>query len=502
LLGRNGSGKSSIFRMIVGMESITVGSIHIKGYSLKTRPKDASRHVGFCPRELMLLSFMTGKDALRFCCLINGIRREYIKSLVASLAECFELVPHMNKRISTYSNGTKRKLMIAMGTLAPSLMCLDEPTAGVDMHAKYEIWSILDGIRQGGRSILLTTHNLEECEFLCTNVGIMDHGSLLCYGSLSRLKHRFNMGIFVKVKMGTRAEMDDERDNWLVFHYLVLGTAIFAVLPIVERRSKVQHQQFSSGMSRSTYWLSHLSWDYCFYIAMILPLIVVAGITIGSVLPVIVQLLAFGFSAISFTYLLCLMSNDFGKMFSIILYINMIGNYGFIVFLFGYCKETLFPGVLALFIHPKSPQTRYAVIESVLLVHPHYSLCCGMYEAIRTSTFSLKQLPYLIFSGAAYLTIVVFAWVPRRLNYVFKLCLDQLCSSFMLTDYQLLFRSIRNEKIYPSYKDEDKEVDKMRRRLAYLTTAHYAFFPLILKNLSKRYGSFVAVRSLTLDLNP
>lgn len=201
--------------MIVGMESITVGSIHIKGYSLKTRPKDASRHVGFCPRELMLLSFMTGKDALRFCCLINGIRREYIKSLVASLAECFELVPHMNKRISTYSNGTKRKLMIAMGTLAPSLMCLDEPTAGVDMHAKYEIWSILDGIRQGGRSILLTTHNLEECEFLCTNVGIMDHGSLLCYGSLSRLKHRFNMGIFVKVKMGTRPEMDDERDNWM-----------------------------------------------------------------------------------------------------------------------------------------------------------------------------------------------------------------------------------------------------------------------------------------------
>ncbi|KMY95234.1 phospholipid-transporting ATPase ABCA1 [Drosophila simulans] len=249
----------------------------------------------------------------------------------------------------------------------------------------------------------------------------------------------------------------------LVFHYLVLSTTIFAVLPILERRSKVQHQQFSSGVSRSTYWLSHLSWDYCFYIAMILPLIVVAGITIGSVLPVIVQLLAFGFSAISFTYMLCLMSHDFGKMFSIILYINMIG-------------------VLALFIHPKSPQPRYAVIESVLLIHPHYSLCCGMYEAIRTSTYSLKVLLYLIFGGAVYLIIVVFAWVPRRLNYVFK--------------------SIRNEKIYPRYEDEDKEVDKIRRRLAYLTTAHYAFFPLILKNLSKRYGSFVAVRSLTLDLNP
>ncbi|EDV55285.1 retinal-specific ATP-binding cassette transporter [Drosophila erecta] len=214
LLGRNGAGKSSTFRMIVGMESITVGSIHIKGYSIKTQPKNALRHMGFCPRETMLSSFMTGQDALRFSCLINGIRKEYIKSLVESLAECFELVPHMNKRISTYSNGTKRKLMIAMATLAPSLMCLDEPTAGVDMHAKYEIWRILDGIRQGGRSILITTHNLEECEFLCTNAGIMDRGSLLCYGSLSRLKLRFNMGIFVKVKMGTNAEMDDERDTW------------------------------------------------------------------------------------------------------------------------------------------------------------------------------------------------------------------------------------------------------------------------------------------------
>jgi len=108
-----------------------------------------------------------------------------------------------------YSNGTKRKLMIAMATLAPTLMCLDEPTAGVDMHAKYDIWKILEGIRQGGRAILLTTHSMEECEFLCTNVGIMDHGSLLCYGTLSRLKYRFNKGIFVKVKMGTQAEMDD-----------------------------------------------------------------------------------------------------------------------------------------------------------------------------------------------------------------------------------------------------------------------------------------------------
>ncbi|XP_070068559.1 phospholipid-transporting ATPase ABCA3 isoform X1 [Drosophila takahashii] len=209
LLGRNGAGKSSTFYMIVGMQSITVGNIHIKGFSLKKRRRDALRHVGFCPREEMLSSYMTGRETLHFCCLVNGIRRDHVNKLVESLAECFGLAHHMDKRIGTYSNGTKRKLMIAMATLAPTLMCLDEPTAGVDMHAKYEIWKILESIRQGGRAILLTTHSMEECEFLCTNVGIMDHGSLLCYGSLPRLKYRFNKGIFVKVKMGTREEMDD-----------------------------------------------------------------------------------------------------------------------------------------------------------------------------------------------------------------------------------------------------------------------------------------------------
>uniref|UniRef100_A0A6P4EQ13 ATP-binding cassette sub-family A member 1 n=1 Tax=Drosophila rhopaloa TaxID=1041015 RepID=A0A6P4EQ13_DRORH len=208
LLGRNGAGKSSTFYMIVGMKAITVGSIHIKGYSLKKRPKDGMRHVGFCPREEMLSSYMTGRETLRFWCLVNGLRRSHIGAVVATMGDCFGLTQHIDNRISTYSNGTKRKLMIAMATLAPTLICLDEPTAGVDMHAKYDIWQILESIRQAGRAILLTTHSMEECEFLCTNVGIMDRGSLLCYGSLARLKYRFDKGIFVKVKVGTAAEMD------------------------------------------------------------------------------------------------------------------------------------------------------------------------------------------------------------------------------------------------------------------------------------------------------
>lgn len=208
MIGRNGAGKSSTFYMVVGKRSLTVGNLHIKGYSIKGyRSKEGLKHVGFCPNEDILAPYMTGRETLRYFCLINGIRRSHVRMVVKELAENFRLVAHMDERISTYSNGTKQKLMIAVAALAPTLLCLDEPTDGVDMSAKYEIWDILEGIRLGGRAILLTTHSMEECEMLATNVGILDRGSLLCYGSLARLRARFDKGIFVKIKVGTFAEM-------------------------------------------------------------------------------------------------------------------------------------------------------------------------------------------------------------------------------------------------------------------------------------------------------
>ncbi|XP_020805682.1 ATP-binding cassette sub-family A member 1 [Drosophila serrata] len=208
LVGRNGAGKSSTFYMIVGKRALTVGTLHIKGCSIKTRSKQGLRHLGFCPHEDMLSPYMTGWETLRFFCLINGIRQSHIHMVIKSLADSFSLTIHMDKPIRTYSNGTKRKLMIAVAALAPTLLCLDEPTAGVDMYAKYEIWDILESLRKGGLAIFLTTNSMEECEIMATNLGILDRGTLLCYGTLSRLRSRFDKGIFVKIKVGTRAELN------------------------------------------------------------------------------------------------------------------------------------------------------------------------------------------------------------------------------------------------------------------------------------------------------
>ncbi|KAH8319725.1 hypothetical protein KR074_004775 [Drosophila pseudoananassae] len=212
LLGRNGAGKSSTFYMIVGKIPITAGDIYIKGMNVK-KDKRCLRHVGFCPREPILATYMTGRQMLHFSCLNNGVRRDLVKEVVDHMEQSFVLDRQLDKLIRNCSNGTRRKLMLAIASLAPTLICLDEPTAGVDMNAKYNIWHVLDSLRLGGLAILLTTNSMEECEVLATNLGILERGSLLCYGTLTRLKNRFDKNIFVKVKVGSPQELAEAKEE-------------------------------------------------------------------------------------------------------------------------------------------------------------------------------------------------------------------------------------------------------------------------------------------------
>lgn len=212
LLGRNGAGKSSTFYMIVGKIPITAGDIYIKGLNVK-KNKKSLRHLGFCPREPILANYMTGRQMLHFSCLINGVRRNLIQDVVSHMELSFMLEKQLDKPIGDCSNGTKRKLMLAIASLAPTLICLDEPTAGVDMNAKYNIWHVLDNLRLGGLAILVTTTSMLECEILATNVGILERGSLLYYGSLTRLKNRFANNIYVKVKVGSKEELADAKQE-------------------------------------------------------------------------------------------------------------------------------------------------------------------------------------------------------------------------------------------------------------------------------------------------
>ncbi|KAH8280531.1 hypothetical protein KR018_009342 [Drosophila ironensis] len=209
LLGRNGAGKSSTFNMITGKVPISAGHIYIKGYCIKQKPLRAIRHIGFCPKEPALANYLTGREMLWFCCLINGLRRNLIKKIVYAMEDAFMLTHCLDVPISVVSKGTKRKLMLAMASLDSTIICLDEPTSGVDLNAKYDIWYVLEALRLGGMAILLTTHSMEEAEILASSVGILEYGSLLCYGTLGRLRTRFDKNIYVKIKVGLQEEMEN-----------------------------------------------------------------------------------------------------------------------------------------------------------------------------------------------------------------------------------------------------------------------------------------------------
>ncbi|XP_017837986.1 ATP-binding cassette sub-family A member 17 isoform X2 [Drosophila busckii] len=215
LLGPNGAGKTSTFDMIVGNKSITHGNIYVKGYSVKHHLHRCGNQIGFAAREPKIYTFMTGRENLRFACLTVGIKTESIKVTIAYVADSCMITPYLDQKAKTYNAVTKQKLNIAIATLSPTLICLDEPTAGVDTTARDEICLLLADLRDSGRSLFVTSHNMHECELLCTRLGLIVKGKLLCLGTLEHLKQRFNKGITVKIQVANRERLDTSKS--LVF---------------------------------------------------------------------------------------------------------------------------------------------------------------------------------------------------------------------------------------------------------------------------------------------
>ncbi|XP_064536013.1 ATP-binding cassette sub-family A member 2 isoform X2 [Drosophila montana] len=216
LLGLNGAGKTSTIDMIVGNHMISQGEIYVKGFSVKNQLKQCYQHTGFCSQNNTMLSYMTGRQMLRFTCLTSGMKKNFIKVIIGHLATSFVLSKHLDQKTKHYSSGTKRKLNIAMALLARTLVCLDEPTTGVDIIAKQEIWLVLSDMRELGRSLFLTSHNMQECEALCSCLAILVNGTLRCYGSVQQLKNLYNKGVSIKIQLATNAELAQRSfiSNW------------------------------------------------------------------------------------------------------------------------------------------------------------------------------------------------------------------------------------------------------------------------------------------------
>uniref|UniRef100_A0A8C5STU4 P-type phospholipid transporter n=1 Tax=Laticauda laticaudata TaxID=8630 RepID=A0A8C5STU4_LATLA len=191
LLGVNGAGKSSTFKMLTGDTDVTGGDAFLKGNSILSNIEEVHQNMGYCPQFDAIQELMTGREHLEFFALLRGVPEKEVCKVGEWAVRKLGLVKYAEKYAGTYSGGNKRKLSTAMALIGgPPVVFLDEPTTGMDPKARRFLWNCALSIIKEGRSVVLTSHSMEECEALCTRMAIMVNGRFRCLGSVQHLKNR------------------------------------------------------------------------------------------------------------------------------------------------------------------------------------------------------------------------------------------------------------------------------------------------------------------------
>ncbi|XP_029367229.1 ATP-binding cassette sub-family A member 2 isoform X4 [Echeneis naucrates] len=210
LLGVNGAGKTTTFKMLTGDECTTGGEAFINGNSILKDLLHVQQSIGYCPQFDALFDDLTAREHLELYTRLRGIPWKDQERVVQWALEKLELSKYADKPAGTYSGGNKRKLSTAIALIGyPSLIFLDEPTTGMDPKARRFLWNLILDIIKTGRSVVLTSHSMEECEALCTRLGIMVNGRFKCLGSIQHLKNRFGDGYMITVRTKTSSNVKE-----------------------------------------------------------------------------------------------------------------------------------------------------------------------------------------------------------------------------------------------------------------------------------------------------
>lgn len=184
LLGPNGAGKSTTIHCITGIAQPSSGTILIDGVDVVTDYKNARTKVGLSPQEFNVDIFSTPEQLMDYMGGYYGI--PYIPRMkrVDELIKQFDLEEHRNVKFQKLSGGLKRRAMLGRALVhTPDLLILDEPTAGVDVEQRRGLWAYLKELNEAGKTIILTSHYLEEVEYLCNDIAIINHGRIVAEGT-------------------------------------------------------------------------------------------------------------------------------------------------------------------------------------------------------------------------------------------------------------------------------------------------------------------------------
>ncbi len=188
LLGPNGAGKTTTISMVCGLLERDGGTVTVAGRPMDIEATETKALIGYVPQDLAIYPDLSARENLRFFGRLQRLRGAALDEGVKAILELTGLTDRADDRTETYSGGMKRRLNIGIGLLhEPQLLVLDEPTVGVDPQSRNAILEAVDELRQGGMSILYTTHYMEEAERLCDRIGIIDAGRILAEGTRREL---------------------------------------------------------------------------------------------------------------------------------------------------------------------------------------------------------------------------------------------------------------------------------------------------------------------------
>jgi ABC-2 type transport system ATP-binding protein len=216
-LGPNGAGKTTTLRMLTTLLPIDAGTATVAGFDVARQPKQVRSRIGYVSQLGGADELATGRENLLLQGRLYGARAAQVRPRADALAELLGLAEFADRRVSTYSGGQRRRLDIALGIVhEPAVLFLDEPTTGLDPQSRANLWDHIRALRDGGTTVFLTTHYLEEADVLCDRLMIMDHGQIVAEGTPRALKQQIT-GDAILISL-RQDEHGDERAATVLGH--------------------------------------------------------------------------------------------------------------------------------------------------------------------------------------------------------------------------------------------------------------------------------------------
>jgi ABC-2 type transport system ATP-binding protein len=192
LLGPNGAGKTTTINILCGMLKPTSGFATVGGYDVQKETAKVKELIGVCPQDTPVYSFLTGRENVEFFGNLHVMPKEKLKENVDALLQRMGLLEDSKRRVGKYSGGMKRRLNLIIALVHdPEIAFLDEPTVAMDPQSRHAVWDFIRDLKKNGKTVILTTHYMEEAELLCDRVGIIDHGKLIALGAPTALMRKY-----------------------------------------------------------------------------------------------------------------------------------------------------------------------------------------------------------------------------------------------------------------------------------------------------------------------